>query len=743
MKRSVVVAAVVAFVCWVPSALAFDTSPHFDITRDALQTEGFANDAVRLAQTNNWFVDLYENYEKLPNSGHSGALLRFLGTAVFTENWDLKVARAADRSHFDQTNGGFATTAALTAEWDRLRRTTAALALEARNTSDPKMLVAVLGISLHQVQDFYSHTNWLEPGGASGGTGPNWEGRGYGRTPTWFDIPKSVRDTADLYSAGSTGRPRDHGGWNADGNTSLSHSMAKDWPGRPLYTEAHMAAYFASRQWVQAIRGYVNDDAFWQRAMHVSGSSGLNHDQSGATNISLGSGHWLGQGEPCDPSLSWGGLSCGSRNGPGGNLLDLRGATKSFFAGGRTEDRRRWERLIVRVNNQTVTSGPMFEPASSQSMQHNTRFVELAIKRFAEVDNLDIPGRADFFARVSMANQRYLTGVINDRDTFAFVRPNKPFRFLKAVSPNAMFPAALKDIRVRIRTGGASGSGTNDTVYLRINDSKRFALDKRLYDDFERGDDDIYSVPIDDALWAGLTLADIKYLQIEKSSDGVGGAWKLAGAQIWVNGAVALPFTAIGQWLQGSRRTWRTAFTLPAPQSQRLSMQIKLYEMDAPLRGNNDLVDIHPWDRRTSVVRTYQLGAPIIGLRERGASAYSGRLGDADRGSIDWTLRTIDPRPGILLDPPETRMPDLIVTNYQLGTVTIKNQGKVAAGAFTVQSSDGPLQTFTGLAAGQSATRTWTPSGCVEGHYEARADAANTVQEYDEVNNTAGFDVIC
>ena len=75
--------------------------------------------------------------------------------------------------------------------------------------------------------------------------------------------------------------------------------------------------------------------------------------------------------------------------------------------------------------------------------------------------------------------------------------------------------------------------------------------------------------------------------------------------------------------------------------------------------------------------------------------------------------------------------------------MTIKNQGRVAAGAFTVQTTDGGSLAFTGLAAGQSATRVWTAPGCTEGHHEARADATNTVQEYDEVNNTAGFDVIC
>ena len=38
------------------------------------------------------------------------------------------------------------------------------IAREARDENDPAKLLTVLGVSLHQVQDFYTHTNWMEPG---------------------------------------------------------------------------------------------------------------------------------------------------------------------------------------------------------------------------------------------------------------------------------------------------------------------------------------------------------------------------------------------------------------------------------------------------------------------------------------------------------------------------------------------------------------------------------------------------
>ena len=404
-----------------------------------------------------------------------------------------------------------------------------ALAIEARDRNDPVQLISVLGISLHQVQDFYSHSNWLEPGGVAGGRGPDWVGAGFGATPTWFDVPAAVRDAENVYSGGSTGIGRNHGSWKADGNLDLSHFSAKNRAGRPLYAEAH-TAYFATRQWVRAIRAYVNNEAFWARAMNLATTpSLLAKDRHGALNISVASGHRQGQGEPCNPSFST--LSCGDRNGPGGSLLDLRGAVQDYFEPVFLESRLRtlFERNIVRVHG--AADGPAFAVASSRDMQATTRFVKLEATSMSEVDNLDIPGDADMFVRAAVGGQRYVSGVINSRDTFRFPRPHAPYTFIKAVpAVGATFSTPVTSIRVRIHTGDVRFAGTDDDVYLRVNDSLRFPLDKTLYNDFERDDDDTYSVPIDGAVADGLRVGDIRYLQIEKSRDGVAGGWRLGGA---------------------------------------------------------------------------------------------------------------------------------------------------------------------------------------------------------------------
>ena len=77
----------------------------------------------------------------------------------------------------------------------------------------------------------------------------------HGLTPTWFDVPKAARDGLNVYIGESTGhKERPHGEWNTEGNRSMAKGVNKDWPGRAGYTDAYTTSYFATRQWVRAIR---------------------------------------------------------------------------------------------------------------------------------------------------------------------------------------------------------------------------------------------------------------------------------------------------------------------------------------------------------------------------------------------------------------------------------------------------------------------------------------------------------
>jgi hypothetical protein len=86
--------------CALPSpARAFDTQPHFDITRDALTAEGFGLPAASIAGINNWFVDYYTNPDRNAHSGHASFLLGWTRLGLAREDWPNFYIEGARRLH--------------------------------------------------------------------------------------------------------------------------------------------------------------------------------------------------------------------------------------------------------------------------------------------------------------------------------------------------------------------------------------------------------------------------------------------------------------------------------------------------------------------------------------------------------------------------------------------------------------------------------------------------------------------
>lgn len=678
LRGALVAAATVAAALLVaPSpASAFDTGIHFDVTRDALTSEGFGDAAVRAVQVNNWFVDLYENEGENPYSGHA-SWWKELGLFTYgkREHWPQALLDASERSHFDSSEGGFEDAAAIETEWNRLRRGTYEAVTRARRTNDPLLALTALGISTHQVQDFYTHSNWVEPRGQ----GPGWGSRGLGQTPTWFDVPAGTRraEGAGLYTAGSIEGGRVHGTWRGGSN-----AMAKDWPGAPLYAEAHMAAYYGTRQWVQAVRRWVDDEAFWGRVRDfgVSGrlSDDLAHDVRGAVELSFYAGHWQGQGEPFGATAP----------GPGGSLDDVIGAVKRYFEDrSKTVFRSTWERTILRLAAKCGVPLPSSdlgcagrpqgeypllrdasgrfaevplgaEPPHSGRLQGETQFARLEITSLKGLGAGDPTplDEADFYTLASIAGQPFLSAFLHGYDSFSFARPNHPFTFMKAVGRGQPYAEPLYDLRVEVQTSDRRWAGTDDNVYLRINDSVRFLLDKPLYNDFERGDRDTYSLPVDQRLSffgnapRGLTVGDLRYLQIEKSRDGIAGGWSLGGIRVWANGRLVYQRERIDTWIEDDRRVWRApGFSPAAPSTTQVPVWIALYDADSFLYGGDDHADINPNHDRYNLGLGYALGGMLSG-EAVGGDALGGRFpsGDDDRARLTYRLTTLAPTP-----PPE------------------------------------------------------------------------------------------
>jgi hypothetical protein len=140
-------------------AFAFDTGHHSDLTKEALQDQGFGETAIQTVQVQNWLVDYFSSS---PTSSIEGDVAKL---------------------HFDN----LFTTEQIRNYWGRLTVNTRSAVQQAAREKDTLKLLTILGISLHAVQDFYSHSNWVE-------THPRSTSGPY-RPETWFDSPQGLAYT--------------------------------------------------------------------------------------------------------------------------------------------------------------------------------------------------------------------------------------------------------------------------------------------------------------------------------------------------------------------------------------------------------------------------------------------------------------------------------------------------------------------------------------------------------------------
>ena len=514
-RRALAIAFAASLCAGAAPAHAFDTGPHADMTRDALTSEGATPASATIAAANNWFVDYYTNPDRNPHSGHASFLLGWTRLGLSHETWPQFWVTGARRLHFDYEQRAIdmpnlSSTPGIEKEWDRLEyRARRLLGIYGR-ANDPLGVLATIGSSLHAVQDFYSHSNWVEAVRPDGMGGPGVASLGYGSHPTFFDVPPEVRRDVlvgdrRVYT-GVPGAPREHHGhWRSHylpfnpflpTRPRFEEALNKDWPGRPGFQDAYITAYFATRQWLRALRTWLGNEPLWQRAMSMPQTRALSHDFTGAEEISQYSGHWQGGGEPCVRFIN-----CSVRSGKAGSLSSLTIALRDFHAGPTSPYRRAFNRMIGEwaLFAENIPGGkiPDFpDLPSSRTIQALTRFVKLEVVNYRGIGLGDTIGDADIYTNVRMRGQPSTSTIIDGEDSFSFRLPYAPFTWIRSVPMPNQASTPVTSMVVRVETGNRSGAGTDDDVFLRINGNHRFSLDKRLYDDFERGDVDTYSVPI-------------------------------------------------------------------------------------------------------------------------------------------------------------------------------------------------------------------------------------------------------
>ena len=219
-------------------AFAFDTWWHAEATRHGVVANGFSADARLAAQVTNYLTDFY-SVTSHGIGGFEGVIRRLPGgrpqNAPTTSRLD---AQDMDRVHFD----ALFSTAEIEEQWATLETNTkAALRKHAADPSikpgfRPIVLLTIVGASLHMVQDFYSHSNWVNEFVKRSPGSP---------VPTWREVPAAQRAAMRLYT-----------GAYPDGCCPgrVDHDkLAKDTSNRALNAEAVDAAKRGSIAWVRLL----------------------------------------------------------------------------------------------------------------------------------------------------------------------------------------------------------------------------------------------------------------------------------------------------------------------------------------------------------------------------------------------------------------------------------------------------------------------------------------------------------
>jgi hypothetical protein len=318
-------------------------------------------------------------------------------------------------------------------KWDAMLGATKSAAESLTLRHDVPGLLVLLGMSLHNVQDFYAHSNWVE--GMDGGTWGPPLGRGrlakYGTHPTWLSMDRQDREGLAVYTKLRMGAvdTRTHGEWDGD-----STALNKDWEQRPRHTDAYICAWFASRQWVRMFRAFVNNRAVWNDMQLWSGVGfDPSRDRYYAEKISFYAGHWNGNGGATGLTKAFGKRAAATSPdlliGAVTNYLDGNCIDKN-----RSKLRAKAESLLVTWGDAKY-KGPVDVPLPSAEPE-SVRFVFLRVHGIELTHGDDGPfgGEMDWYSTALIDGQEYMSGLIDEHNDFDFdKRPYGPWTMTKAV----------------------------------------------------------------------------------------------------------------------------------------------------------------------------------------------------------------------------------------------------------------------------------------------------------------------
>jgi len=337
-------------------AHAFDTGHHADLTREALSEFGCNNTAIKIAQVENWLVDYYTN-------------------APAASIHDL------ERLHFDNLRSP----GQIRNYWCHLTDHTLKAIQKAAKDDQPLKVLALLGMSLHAVQDFYTHSNWVEVQGA---------GKAAYDMTTYFDSPNVGGLRTGRYPNADPVSDDDHGRYLG--------GMNHDAYGRPSWDRAYVYAYAASVQWVGAAKAWAEKarPGIWDKVQAITLSEkqnqALDFDREAAYRLS----EWIVT--PSGDNGHWKGWGSGSPLALSGFSKVWYDTENSIFLKHFTKDQ--WYKELTDGLQGTGDVGPALPtmpqfPLNRVAVRIRTTLVEELPVGATEL-RIDPGGSPDFFARV-------------------------------------------------------------------------------------------------------------------------------------------------------------------------------------------------------------------------------------------------------------------------------------------------------------------------------------------------------
>lgn len=213
---------------------SFDTGHHSDITRNALDYFGFSDDTIKIVQVLNWVVDFYS-------------------VNVGKKLFDFQLL------HCDTLRN----TTESVCYWNNLSHAMKIAITDAAKDKDIFGLVSLLGFSLHSVQDFYSHSSWVETHSRNGSCSCY-------RSDTYFSyaggdlskLPNIFSDACDMCK-----RVEDRITPIMVPHGAYCSGINKDSIVRPNHEEAYVFAFVASVEWVNATKLWIEavDPKIWSQ----------------------------------------------------------------------------------------------------------------------------------------------------------------------------------------------------------------------------------------------------------------------------------------------------------------------------------------------------------------------------------------------------------------------------------------------------------------------------------------------